>query len=183
MERSAAALATTGTSYQEAFALFTGAQEVLQNAEVGGRALKSISLRIHGYNEETEELSDGLANIKGDLINLTKTAKHSEGVSVFKEGSDTEFKSLVQYFGEINEIWDEMSQKQQNDFLETAFGKNQAQAGAAIVQNYEAVAGAMKAMENAAGSADREMTTITDSLDYKLNKLSETGTGIAQNLF
>jgi len=183
MERSAAALATTGTSYQEAFALFTGAQEILQNAEVGGRALKSISLRLHGYDETTEQLSEGLTNIKGDLIDLTKTAEHSEGVSIFKEGSTTEFKSLVDYFGEINEIWDEMSQKQQNDFLETAFGKNQAQAGAAIIQNYEAVANAMKSMETAAGSSDREMSTIIDSLDYKLNKLSETGTGIAQNLF
>ncbi len=42
----------------------------------------------------------------------------------------------------------------------------------------------MKAMENAAGSSDREMGIITESLDYKLNRLKETwGTGIAQNLF
>ena len=77
-----------------------------------------------------------------------------------------------------------MSQKQQNDFLNKAFGKNQAQAGAALIQNYEAIANAMKAMENAAGSSDREMGIITESLDYKLNRLKETwGTGIAQNLF
>ena len=187
MKRSAAALAATGTTYQDAFALFTGAQEVVQNAEVTGRALRSISMRMHGYSENSEdglmEVDEELKNITGDLIDLTKTAEHSQGVSIFKEGSSTEFKSLVEYFGEINKIWDEMSQVQQNSFLDKAFGKNQAQAGAAIVQNYEAIAEAIKVMEDAAGSSDREMSIIMDSLDYKLNRLSETGTSVAQNLF
>lgn len=89
----------------------------------------------------------------------------------------------MQYFGEINEIWSEMSQVQQNDFLNKAFGKNQAQAGAALIQNYEAIANAMKAMEDAAGSSEREMSIIVQSLDFKLNKLKETGTSVAQNLF
>ena len=38
-------------------------------------------------------------------------------------------------------------------------------------------------MANSAGSAEREMSVIMDSLDYKLNKNKETWTGIAQNLF
>ena len=130
MKRSAAALAAVGTDYTDAFALFTGAQEVLQNAEVTGRALRSISMRIRGYSESSEdgfeEVDDELKTITGDLIDLTKTAEHSQGVSFFKEGSTTEFKSLVDYFGEISEIWDEMTQVQQNDFLQMAFGKTQA---------------------------------------------------------
>ena len=130
MERSAAALAATGTTYKEAFSLFTGAQEVLQNSEVAGRALRSISLRIHGYSESSEdgllETDDELKTVTGDLADLTKTAEHSQGVSIFKPGSTTEFKSLVDYFGEIHDIWDEMSQRQQNDFLQKAFGKTQA---------------------------------------------------------
>lgn len=187
MQRSAAALAATGTTYQDAFALFTGAQEVVQNSEMVGRALRSISMRVHGYSEDSEDglqvLDEELKNVTGDLIELTKTAEHSQGVSIFKDGSNTEFKSLVEYFGEINEIWDEMSQKQQNDFLDKAFGKNQAQSGAAIIQNYEAITDAIKAMEDAAGSSEREMSVIMDSISYKANILKETGTGIAQNLF
>lgn len=130
MKRSAAALAATGTTYTDAFAIFTGAQEILQNSEVAGRALRSISMRIHGYSEDSEDglmqVDEELKNITGDLIDLTKTAEHSQGVSIFKEGSTTEFKSLVDYFGEINAIWSEMDQKQQNDFLQKAFGKTQA---------------------------------------------------------
>lgn len=38
-------------------------------------------------------------------------------------------------------------------------------------------------MAHSAGNAESEMSIIVDSIDYKLNKLHETGTGIAQNLF
>ena len=168
MERSAAALAAVGTSYKDAFAMFSGIQEVLQNAEVSGRALRSISMRIRGYDESTEELSSDLSNVTGELVDLTKTAEHSQGVSIFKDGSTTEFKSLVDYFGEINNIWDEMSQKQQNDFLQKAFGKTQAQA--------------LEEMDNSFGSSDREMGIVEKSIDYKLNRLRETWVGTAQNL-
>lgn len=182
MERSAAALAAVGTSYQDAFAMFSGIQEVLQNAEVSGRALRSIAMRIRGYDESTEELSEDLKNVTGELTDLTKTAEHTQGVSIFKEGSTTEFKSLVDYFGEIHDIWDEMSQKQQNDFLQKAFGKTQAQAGAALIQNYSAVTKSLDVMDNAAGSSDREMETVKQSITYKLNELKETWVGTVQDI-
>lgn len=182
MERSAAALAAVGTDYEDAFAMFSGMQEVLQSAEVAGRALRSISMRIRGYDETTEELSDDLKTVTGDLADLTKTAQHAQGVSIFKDGSTTEFKSLVDYFGEINEIWDEMSQKQQNDFLQKAFGKTQAQAGSALIQNYSAVTKALEVMDEAAGSSDREMETVKESLEYKINALKETWVGTAQDI-
>lgn len=38
-------------------------------------------------------------------------------------------------------------------------------------------------MANSAGNADAEMSVVIDSLDYKLNRLKETTTGIAQSLF
>ena len=151
MERSAAALAAVGTSTKDAFALFSGIQEVLQNAEKSGTSLKSVALRLRSFDETTGEYSEDLANITGELIDLTKTAEHAEGVSIFKPGSTTEFKDLTDYFREIAGIWDEMTQKQQNDFLIKAFGRNQAQAGAALIQNFEAVDKALAEMGESAG--------------------------------
>lgn len=186
MKRSAAALAAVGTDYKDAYSLFTGIQEVLQNSEVAGRALRSISMRIRGYDENSEDgfeqTDEELKNITGDLIDLTKTAEHSQGVSVFKEGSTTEFKSLVDYFGEIHDIWDEMSQKQQNDFLQKAFGKTQAQAGSALIQNYDAVKASLAEIDESAGSADKEMSTVEQTLSYKINALKETWVGCAQQI-
>lgn len=182
MERSAAALAAVGTSTKDAFALFSGIQEVLQNSEKSGTSLRSVALRLRSFDESTEEYSSDLANITGELADLTKTAEHAQGVSVFKDGSTTEFKSLVDYFREIADIWDEMSQKQQNDFLLKAFGRTQAQAGAALIQNFKGVEKALNVMDNAAGSSDKEMETAKQSITYKLNELKQTWVGTVQDI-
>ena len=182
MERSAAALAAVGTSTKDAFALFSGIQEVLQNSEKSGTSLRSVALRLRSFDETTGEYSEDLANITGELADLTKTAEHAQGVSVFKPGSTTEFKSLVDYFREIADIWDEMSQKQQNDFLLKAFGRTQAQAGAALIQNFKGVEKALDVMDNAAGSSDKEMETAKQSITYKLNELKQTWAGTVQDI-
>lgn len=182
MERSAAALAAVGTSTKDAFALFSGIQEVLQNAEKSGTSLKSVALRLRSFDETTGEYSENLANITGELIDLTKTAEHAEGVSIFKPGSTTEFKDLTDYFREIAGIWDEMTQKQQNDFLIKAFGRNQAQAGAALIQNFKAVDKALAEMGESAGSSDKEMEAVESSLSYKINALKETWVGCVQDM-
>lgn len=182
MQRSAAALAAVGTSTKDAFALFSGIQEVLQSAEKSGTSLRSVALRLRSFDETTEEYSSDLANITGELADLTKTAQHSQGISIFKPGSTTEFKSLVDYFQEVADIWDEMSQKQQNDFLLKAFGRTQAQGGAALIQNFKGVTKAIDEMNDSLGSSDREMETVESSLSYKANALKETWTGIAQQI-
>ena len=67
--------------------------------------------------------------------------------------------------------------------MEALFGKRQAQIGAAMLSNFEQARKSIETMANSAGSADREMEKIYQSLDYKLNALKETWTGVAQNLF
>ena len=160
--------------------------EILQNAEKMGVALRSISLRIRGFSETSEdgfeEVDEELKNITGDLIDLTKTAAHPLGVSIFKEGSTTEFKSLVDYLGEISAIWNEMSDVQQNAFLNKAFAKTQAQAGAAIIRNFDQVRNALTAMDQSFGSSEREMSIIEDSITFKVNRLQQTFVGFAQDL-
>lgn len=181
---SSAAMAATGATIEDNIALFTGAQEIVQNASQVGNAIRSISMRIRSYDEETEAFSEDLVKLKGDVVDLTKVASNNfQGISLFTDSTQTEYKSLVTYLGEISDIWDELDAKTQNDLMDKLFGKNRAQVGAAIIKNIDAVRESMDVMANSAGSADREMSIAMDSIDYKLNKLKETGTGIAQNLF
>lgn len=182
MKRAGATLAALGESEVNSFALFTGAQEIIQNAETVGTALKTLSLRIKGYDEETEEFSQDVFEATGKVADLTKTASKPMGISLFTDASQTEYKSLVQYLGEISEIWDELDAKVKTDLLEKLFGKRGASVGAAILGNFDAVEGALKTMENSAGSADREMEIIEQSIEYKLNHLKETWVGVAQDL-
>ncbi len=182
LSKSSAAMAAMGGSFEETVALFVAGQEILQDENSMGTALRSISMRMRGYDEETEELSEDLANIKGDVVDLTKVASNNnQGISLFTDESQTKYKSMAQYLGEIADIYDEMSEKNRQELLEKLFGKTRAQAGSAILTNFEQVKAALEAMENSAGSADREMSVIEQSLEYKINELKETWVGFAQD--
>ena len=183
LQNSAAAMAVMGTSLEETIALFTAAQEITQDASKVGNALRSMSMRIRGYDEETGEMSDTLSNITGEVIDLTKVASKPEGISLFTDETQTEYKSIYTYLQEISEIYDELGAKEQQELMEKLFGKNRASVGAAILKNFKAAEDSMEAMGRSAGNAQQEMTIITESIEYKLNALKETGTGIAQNIF
>lgn len=134
------------------------------------------------YDEETEQLSDDLVNIKGKVIDLTKTAKNTQGVSLFTDASQEHYKSMVQYLGEISDEWDDISEKNQTELLQQLFGKNRANAGAAIIKNFDQVRAALEAMDNSAGSSDQEMQTIEQSLEYRANNLKQIWVGVAQDI-
>lgn len=93
------------------------------------------------------------------------------------------YKSTYQILKEISDVWDNLSDKKRAEALELMFGKHRANIGAAVLSNFSAAEKAMGDMANSAGSADAELSVAMDSIEYKLNHLSETGTGIAQNLF
>ena len=182
MEKSAATFAALGQSSEDAFALFTGAQEVMQNAEVVGTALKTLSLRIRGYDEETEQLSADLVDVNGKVADLTKTTQHAQGISLFTDASQQHYRSMVDYLGEIADRWDEIDEKSRTQLLDKLFGKRGASVGSAILGNFDQVRKALEEMEKAAGSADAEMDIIRDSVEFKLNALKETWIGYAQEL-
>lgn len=183
LQNSSAAMAAMGSTLEENIALFTAAQEITQDDLKVGNALRSISMRVRGYDEETGELSEELANITGEVYDLTKATENSQGVSLFTDETQEHYKSVYQYLKDISEVYDDLSEKQQQQLMEKLFGKNRASVGQAILQNFEAAEKAMNNMAESAGNADAEMKIITKSLEFKLNALKETGTGIFQNLF
>lgn len=146
--------------------------------------LKTLSMRIRGYDEQTEEFSEDLATLSGEIADLTKVASNgNRGISLFEVGNPNQYRSTYDILKDIANIWDELTDKKQANLLEALFGKRQAQIGAAILSNFEQAEKAISTMEKSAGSAEREMEKIYASLEYKLNKFKETWVGIAQNLF
>ena len=134
------------------------------------------------YDEETEELTETYANLSGEIADLTKTASTPGGISLFTDETKNTYKSTYEILKEIASIWDELEDKNQAQLLEKLFGKTRAQAGAAILSNFSQAEEALKTMEESAGSADREMAIIEESIDYKLNRLSQTWVGFSQSL-
>lgn len=140
-------------------------------------------MRIRGYDEETEEYIGGVEELSGKIADLTKTASTPGGISLFSDDAKTEYKSTRELFDDISKIYKELNDKQQAGLLEALAGKRQGQIVAAILNNYEAVSTSLDSMANSAGNANAELSVAMDSIEYKANRLKETGTGIAQNLF
>ena len=93
------------------------------------------------------------------------------------------YKSTYQILKEMSEVWGGLTDKAQAKALELMFGKLRANIGASVINNFSAAERAMDEMANSAGNAEAEMSIAMDSVAFKLNRLQETGTGIAQNLF
>lgn len=189
----ASTAAATGTSLRDAMALFTGGQEIIQNASEMGNALKTISMRIRGYSEDATtgamELDESLSNIQGDLINLTKIeGVLPEGISVYTDetknlADETQkvYKPLTKYLGELADVWDKFSDTQKNSLLQQLFGKNRASQGSAILQNYDQVRAALETMESAEGSSVAEFEVASQTITFQLNELKQTWVGFLQD--
>lgn len=184
MTRSSSAMKAANNTFEETVALATAAVEITRDSASVGNALKTVSMRIRGYDEELEEYSSDVAELTGEIADLTKTARNNNrGVSLFEAGDPDTYRSTYDILADIAEIWDELTDKNRAQLLEVLFGKRQGQIGSAILSNFEQARSAIETMETSAGSANREMEKIMDSLEYRLNQLRETWVGVAQNLF
>ena len=182
LTRSSSAMAEANNTLEDTIALGTAITEITRDSANAGQVLKTVSMKIRGYDEETEEYIGGVEELSGKIADLTKTASTPGGISLFSDAAKTEFKSTRELFGEIAEIYDQLDDKTQAKLLEALAGKRNGQAVAAILNNYEAVEDSLNSMANSAGNAEAEMAVAMDSIEYKVNRLKETGTGIAQNL-
>lgn len=183
LTRSSSAMAAANNTFDETVALATAAIEITRDAASVGNGLKTLSMRIRGYDEETEEYSEGVAELTGAIADLTKTAKTPGGISLFEKDDPETYRSTYDILADIADIWDDLTDKNRANLLEALFGKRQAQIGSAILSNFDQARDAIAKMEESAGSADRERSKIMDSLEYKLNALEQTWVGVAQNLF
>jgi len=183
LTRSSSAMAAANNTLEQTIALGTAATEITRNSAEVGTALKTMSMRIRGYSEETEGYTEDIEILSGTIANLTKTAKTPGGISLFTDDTKETFKSTYQLLEEISAIYSDLTDVEQADLLEALAGKRQGQIMAALISNFDAAKSSMESMANSAGNAMEEMEVIYDSIDYKLNRLKETGVGIAQNIF
>lgn len=63
LTRSSSAMAAANNTFEQTVALATAATEITRDSSQVGNALKTISMRLRGYDEETETYSDDLKEI------------------------------------------------------------------------------------------------------------------------
>ena len=171
MKRSASAMSVAGNTIQETAGMITGISEVTQDPEKAGNALKVVSMRLRGMKgeleelgEETDESVENLSKMQGQILNLT----HGR-VNIFKDNGD--FKSTYEILQGIAEVWDDITDTDRAELLETVAGKHRANDVAAIFQNWKHVEDATESATNATGSAMKEQEKYADSIQGRLNSL------------
>ena len=170
LQRSSSAMSVAGNTLNETIAIGTVANEVTQNAERTGNALKTFSMRLRGVSEDGEELS---ATLREDVMAYTKMTsafQGTEGFDILKD--DGSFKSTFEIIKGIGSAWKELTDMQKSKLLQDMFGKLQGNVGAALLENYEKLDQVVNDIENTTGSVDQEFERYLDSTTGKINQLS-----------
>lgn len=113
LTRSSSAMAAANNTLEQTIALGTAATEITRDADAVGTALKTISMRIRGYDEETEEYIGNVEQLSGEIASLTKSASTPGGISLFTDESKDTYKSTYQILDDISKIWSELTDKNQ----------------------------------------------------------------------
>jgi TP901 family phage tail tape measure protein len=149
--RSASALAFAGNSLDESIALITAANTTLQNPDVVGTTLKTISMYLRAAKVDAEEAgiaTDGMASSVSVLReNVLKLTKQKVDIQI----DDTTFKSSYEIIKEISAAWETISDIDQAALLELLGGKRNSNAVSALIENFEIAEEVIQATANSAG--------------------------------
>ena len=180
-QRSAAAMAAAGNSLDETIALGVAANEVQQDADTVGTALKTMSMRLRGSKTDmesmgldTEGMASSVSKLRDQLISLS-------GVDIMLD--DETFKSSYDILIGMGEVWDNLSDINRANITELLFGKRQANIGSAIIQNYERAQDILETSQTSSGRALKEnevyLNSIQGHLDVMKSKWEEFSVAIA----
>jgi len=120
LQRSAASFNAANTSLSGAIAVVTTANEVVQNPEMVGTAMKTLSARIRGSKVELEELGDEEANVVDLTSKLRSEVKAMTGFDIMLD--ENTYKSIDEIIIGIGEHWDELTDIQQAALAEDLAG-------------------------------------------------------------
>lgn len=168
LTRSSAAMNAAGNSIDETIALVTAANTVLQNPDVVGTTMKTMSMYLRAAKsdlesagEDTEGMAESVSELRKEILALT-------GKKVDIQRDDDSFKNTYQILKELSRVWDDLTDVSKANILETIAGKRNANAAAAILENFEIAERVLLTSQRAAGSALAENEKYLDSINGKI---------------
>ena len=174
ISNSASSLATASNDFDQSVAMITGMSEITQSANEAGNALKVVSMRLRGYDEETQSYTNDIEELSGKVADLTKTAETPGGISLFTDDTKQTYKDTYTLMEDISKIYDKLSDKNRAELLEVIAGKNRGNQIAALIQAFQSgqVQKAYEASKNSEGSAQQEQERWLNSIEAKQQQFS-----------
>lgn len=178
LQRSASSMAAANNTLDETIAMITAANEVAQNPEKVGNAMKTISMRIRGAKSELEDAGESTEGMVESTATLRAEIEALSGVDIML--NESEFKSTYQILDELSQKWKDLSDIQQATIIELMAGKHQGNIFASLMQNFGTAREALETSLNSAGSAMKEHEKWQQSLEAQINKLKASWQGLSQ---
>ena len=178
LQRSASSMAAANNTLDETIALTTAANEVVQNPEKVGNALKTVSMRIRSAKTEMEEAGIETEGMVESTAKLRSEIMALSGVDIM--ASATEFKSTYAILDELSEKWEDLSDISQATIIELMAGKHQGNVFASLMQNFDVARNSLETSLNSAGSAMKEHERWSQSLEAQILKLKASWQSLSQ---
>lgn len=180
LQRSASALHTAGNTLSESIGMIVAANDVAQDEESVGNALKVLSLRIRGAKTELKEMGEDTEEVATSTAKLRDSIKGLTGVDIMK--SATEFKSTFDIMDELADKWSQLDDISKASTLEQLAGKNRANVVAGMLENWQDARDAAEEAENSAGAAMAEQEKWSQSIAGRLAELQASFQKLSENL-
>ena len=174
LQKSAAALKTAGNDMDEAIALITAGNAIVQDPDSVGAGIRTIALRIQGTELAKQELSElgedvddyvvqTASKLNAKVKELTKSAGNAfKGVSLLDENGN--YRSTYEILQDIADVYNEIVDADKKNgtnrmqgLLELLAGKNRSNIAASILQNADMLRSVYETSQNSAGSAQAEL--------------------------
>ena len=180
LKRSASALATANNSFEESIGLVTSAYEIVQNAEVVGTALKTISMRLRNTAGSLQEMGEDAEGAAESVIQLQQQIKALSGVDIMLDNNT--FKSTYQILYELSQRWSSLSDRARADITRLVAGVRQGNVFSALMTNFANGIRATETALNSQGSALIENQKYLDSLEGRVSKFKATFEALSQTI-
>lgn len=133
---------------------------------------------LEELGEEYEDL-ESVSKIQTHILNLTQGQ-----VDIMNEADPTKFKDYYDILEDVSKVYDKLDQTTQADLLETLFGKQRGNQGAAILQAFQSgqIQKALDATMDSAGSAYAEQEKWMDSLEAKTKQFEAAFESLSQTI-
>ena len=169
LSQTSSAMAEAGNTLDETIALGASAMKITGSADTASDILNNITGNIQDNGPVISE--------------LTKTPVMPDGISLFTDETNETYKTTYRILSDIASVWEQLDSGSQTELINTVSGGENIQPVTQLIESFDTARQSVILMSDSAGNAMQSINESTDSLNAKLNTLSETGAGIAQNLF
>ena len=181
LRRSASALAAGNNTLDESIALITAANSVVQDADVVGTTMKTVSMYLRAAKTEAEEAGESTEGMANSVSELREELLALTNGKVDIQINENTFKSTYQIMKELADVWGELTDITQANILEQIGGKRNANVVSSMLENFNVAEDVVKTAANSAGSALKENEKYLDSINGKIAEFKATFEELSMN--